>query len=53
MTNGSLMKIKSIAFYNTFDLHYTIIGLENQFLVFLRVPQWPFYTGFTVVLFQF
>ena len=25
------------AFCNTFDLHLAIIGLENQFLVFLRV----------------
>ena len=38
-TNGSLMKVKSIAecsigaFFNTFDLHLAIIGLENQFLV--------------------
>ena len=43
MTNGSLMKVKKIAdtplgaFCNTFDLHYGIIGLENQFSVFLRV----------------
>ena len=41
-TNGSLMKVKSIAecfgaFCNTFDLNLAIIGLENQFLVFLRV----------------
>ena len=40
MTNGSLMKVESIAegslgaFCNTFDLHYAIIGLENQFLFF-------------------
>ena len=40
MTNGSLMKVESIAecslgaFCNTFDLHLTIIGIENQFLVF-------------------
>ena len=34
-TNGSLMKAESIAaFCNTFDLHSSIIGLENQFLVF-------------------
>ena len=39
-TNGSLMQIESIAecflgaFFNTFDLHSVIIGLENQFLVF-------------------
>ena len=38
MTNGSLMKVESIAeFCNTFDLNYAIIGLEKQFLVFLRV----------------
>ena len=39
MTNGSLMKVVSIAECspcNTFDLHYGIIGLENQF-------EWPFY----------
>ena len=40
-TNDSLMKVESIAecslgaFCNTFDLHLAIIGLENQFLVFL------------------
>ena len=34
-TNGSLMKAESIAaFCNTFDLHSSIIGFENQFLVF-------------------
>ena len=39
-TNGSLMKVESIAecskraFCNTFDLHSTIIFLENQILVF-------------------
>ena len=41
MTNDSLMKLKVLqnagAFCNTFDLHYVIIGLENQFVVFLRV----------------
>ena len=37
------MKVQSIAecslgaFCNTFDLHLGILGLENQFLVFLRV----------------
>ena len=31
------MQVESIAFCNSFDLHYAIIGLENQFLVFLRV----------------
>ena len=39
-TNGSLMKVKSIAecslgaFCNSFDLHLAINGLDNQFLVF-------------------
>ena len=34
MTIGSLMKVESIgAFCNTFDLHLTIIGLENHFSV--------------------
>ena len=38
ITNGSLMKVKSIAeCSHIFDLHYVIIGLEKQFLVFLRV----------------
>ena len=38
MTNGSLMKVESSgAFCNTFDLHKEIIGLENQFLLLLRV----------------
>ena len=38
--NGSLMKVESIAecsleaFCNTFDLHYAIISLEKQFLIF-------------------
>ena len=43
-TNGSLMKVESIAecsplgaFCNTVDLHSAIAGLENEFLVFLRV----------------
>ena len=34
MTNGSLMKVESIAecsFCNTFDLHYAIISLKNGF----------------------
>ena len=37
MTNGSLMKVESIAecslgaFCNTFDLHLVIIGLKNNF----------------------
>ena len=38
MTNGSLMQGKSIAECNNFDLHETIIGLENQFVFF-------FYSG--------
>ena len=41
MTNGSLMKVESIAEcilqYFWPDLHLAKIGLENQFLVFLRV----------------
>ena len=37
VTIGSLMKVKSIAECNTFDLHEVIIGLENQFVVFLRM----------------
>ena len=43
MTNGSLMKVESIAecslgaFCNAFDLHSAIIGLENQILVFFLV----------------
>ena len=38
MTNGSLMKVKSIAeCSNTFDLHYAIIGLQKQFLALFRV----------------
>ena len=37
MTEGSLMKVESIgAFYNTFDRHLAIIGLENQFSVFFE-----------------
>ena len=35
---GCLMQIESIAaFCNTFDLHKAIAGLENPFLIFLRV----------------
>ena len=51
MTNGSLLKVESIAecslgaFCNTFDLHYAIIGLENQFRSFF---EWLLKTGFTV-----
>ena len=42
MTNGSLVKVKSFAECSpwsnlqTSDLHSAIIGLENQFSVFLR-----------------
>ena len=42
MTNGSLMKVESIAnapleaFCNTVDLHKAIIGIDLQFFVFLR-----------------
>ena len=37
ITTGSLMKVESIAaFCNAFDLHLGIIGLETQFLAFLR-----------------
>ena len=49
-TNGSLMKVKSIAecslgaFCNTFGLHKAIISLENLFRSFL---EWLFYTDFT------
>ena len=40
MTNGSFMKVESIAecsraFCNSFDLHYEIVGLEKQLLVFI------------------
>ena len=45
MTNGSLMKVKSIAECNIFDLFLAIIGLGNHFLVFLRVVV---YIGLTV-----
>ena len=48
-TNGSLMKVESIAFCNTFNLHKAIIGLENQCLVFF---EWPLKTGFTVYKFM-
>ena len=43
MEHGSLMQVKVLqnaplgAFCNTFDLHLAIIGLENKFLVYLRV----------------
>ena len=48
MTDGSLMQVESIAecslgaFCNTFDLHYVIIGLENQFMAFFG---WPLKTN--------
>ena len=37
----------NLQYFNSLDVHYAIMGLENQFLVFLRVAV---YTGFTVVL---
>ena len=43
MTNGSLMKVESIAecypwsILQYFNLHYPTIGLENQISVFLSV----------------
>ena len=49
MTYGSLMNVESIlqgehsAIFLT--KHLAMIGLGNQFSVFL---EWPFYTGFTV-----
>ena len=52
MTNGSLMKVESIAecclgaFCNTFDLHEEITGLENP--IFGLLFEWPFKTGFTL-----
>ena len=48
-TNGSLMKVKSIAecSCNTFDLYYGIIGLDSQFCLLF---EWPLTTGVTVVL---
>ena len=63
MTNGSLMKVESIAecciaecslgaFHNTFDLHLAIISLEDKSLVF-KTNLWSSFvwllkTGFTV-----
>ena len=47
MANRRLMKVESIAgcslgaFFNTFDLHSVIIGLENQFWSFF---EWPLKT---------
>ena len=61
-TNGRYMQVESIAecsqgafwnnfdlgaFCNTFDLHYTIIGLGNTHN-FLSFDEWPLKTGFTV-----
>ena len=48
MTHGSLMKVKSIAEHSAILLICIkqMIGLENQFSVFLK---WPFYAGFTVL----
>ena len=37
MTNDCLVKVKSIAECSPFDLHYAIIGIENQFYGLLRV----------------
>ena len=40
LKNRSLMKVENSplgAFCNTFDLHWAIIGLENQVSIFLRV----------------
>ena len=52
MTNGSLMKVKNIAeFYNTFDLHSAIIGLENQFLVFILGTLNPYHANPEHILF--
>ena len=42
MTNDSLMKVETIAFSNTFDLHKGIIDLENNVSSF---SEWPFYTN--------
>ena len=56
MTNGSLMKVESIAecspwsILHTFDPHLAIISLENQFSVFLRVAV---FLGFTGLFSQF
>ena len=37
------------AFCNTFNLHWTIIGIENLFFFFF---EWPLKTGFAVLCFQ-
>ena len=47
-TNGSLMKVKSIAEWSILQYFwpaYTITGLGSQFLVFF---DWPLKTDFTV-----
>ena len=36
MTNGSLMEVKNIAACSKESMHLAIIGLQNQFEVFLR-----------------
>ena len=46
MTNGSLIKVKSIAECS----HWMILCLENQFVVFC---EWPFETGFTVHVYRY
>ena len=33
-TNGDLLKVKSIAACNTFDLDQAILGLDNHYFVF-------------------
>ena len=54
--NGSLMKAKGmaecslVAFCNTFDLHYAIIGLETNFGILF---EWPLQAGFIVCGIQF
>ena len=51
MTDGSFIKVDSIgAFCITFDLHEAIIGIENQFLDFLRVAVYTSFTVFVNVL---
>ena len=54
-TNGSLMKVKSIAecskkaFCNSFDLHQAIISLMKP--MFGLLFEWPLKIGFTVHVF--
>ena len=48
MESGSLMKVERGAFCNAFNFHWVIIGIENQFLVFLlsaRLRQVLLYTA--------